>query len=324
MKIAIAEQTRPATHRRAFVFCCDTAYLPFAAQAIDSLFRSAMDRSFDVCIVSLDTLTLPEVLAEYPVRLCRLDAGGALDAFATTDRFPVAAYVRLLLAHALGQEYDRICYLDADVLVVGSAIASVFELDLAGRPLGAVSDSMKWKRPGTATHDQAGAGLTGPYFNSGMLLIDCAPFVEQDVLVRCQEALPRCDLQHFQFDQTVLNIALEGNWTRLHPAWNWQWTPVRPLFELLVDVQIIHFITARKPWSDPAGRLPARYRARSRRFMQAHFPQVDVPGDDAMRTKMQMLSLFLRHAGKVPQFLRLMREHGAMGDIHATYPVSGR
>jgi len=315
MTIRVIAENRPAASRYAVVFCCDAKYLPYAALAIHTLVRNNPVRDFDICITSLDALELPPALEGHDVRLCQIDVGDAFAGFPVSERFSVAAYLRLTLPHAFTTDYSRILYLDSDVFVVGDALKAIFSIDLQGRPVGACTDSTKWKHPGKATQDQKVLSINGPYFNSGMLLIDVKEYESKDVLTVCRSILETYGPEKIFFDQMLLNLALAENWAELHPAWNWQWPVVRPLFEIFIDVQIVHFITNTKPWSDPRGSLPIKYREQARRFFEEHFPQIatKTAPPSAQLKKRKVLFRLIKHITRSFTFVDGYNRHG--GDI---------
>lgn len=267
-------------------------------------------RSFDICIASLEALTLPAVLRDAGVRFCQISVGDAFDSLPKFNRFSEATYLRLALPQALGTDYDRILYLDSDTIVAGDAMASVFDLDLGTTPLGAVLDNVKWKFPRKPTPDQAALGINGAYFNSGVLLMDCREFLRQQIFTRCLEVGRQIDPKIIHMDQTLLNLALRDNWTALHPAWNWQWSIVRPLFEALIDVQVVHFIGPRKPWADPRAQLPLRYRQSALRFLKRHFPDAITVDQPAEVSRGRLMVQLLKHIGRAPAIVRLLRHYG--------------
>ncbi|WP_439508793.1 glycosyltransferase family 8 protein [Yoonia sp.] len=320
MTIKIKAENRPQKFRQSVIFCTDQGYLPFASLAIHTLLRNNPVRDYDICIASLDALDMPPALAADDIRLCQIDVGTAFDGMPVTGRLSVATYMRLALPDAFAADYDRILYIDSDVFVVGTAIADVFSLDLGGRVLGACLDTTKWKYPRRPTKDQAATGMTGSYFNAGVLLIDCAAFRAQDIRPRCIAAAQEHAGSLLELDQTLLNIVLQGAWAMLHPAWNWQWVVVRPLFEAYIDTQIVHFIGTSKPWSPKGAKVPVRYREITRRFLLQYYPDLaqhvitPVRRLEGLRTA----ATFFRHMTKTSNFIRAYNRHG--GDILRVLP----
>jgi lipopolysaccharide biosynthesis glycosyltransferase len=316
LKAALIEENRKAQSRNAVVFCCDNAYLPYAALAVHSLVRANPSPSFDICIVSLDVLPMQPAIAHADVRNCRIDVGTVFDAFPTSERFSIAAYMRLVLPEVFENDYDRILYLDCDVLVTGTQIASAFDLDLKGAPVGAVTDGFQWKKPGQKTADQVAIGFDGAYFNSGVLLIDNAAYLAQNIKEKCVAAAIKYPSSDIYFDQTLLNFVLQGNWARMNPAWNWQWAVVRPMYGIYLNLQIVHFVTQQKPWNDRKGNLPVLYRDQACSFLSANYPELPITiiPPRAKLLKRQLLVTFLKHLARMPRFVRAFNANG--GDIH--------
>ncbi|WP_019955425.1 glycosyltransferase family 8 protein [Yoonia vestfoldensis] len=314
-EIRVIAENRPAKSRHAVVLCCDKKYLPYAALTIHTLLRNTPVRDFDVCITSLDALDMPPALEGHDIRMCRIDVGDAFEGMPVTDRLSVATYMRLALPEAFASDYDRILYIDSDVFIVGTALSDVFTLDLGGRVLGACLDTTKWKHPTRQTRDQAAVGITGSYFNAGVLLIDCVAFCAQDIRLRCIATAQKHAGSVFELDQTLLNIMLQDAWAMLHPAWNWQWVVVRPLFEAYVDTQIVHFIGTAKPWSAKGAKVPVRYREIARRFMEANYPELamDIARPKPRFEGLDLAATFLRHMTRTRQFAGAYNRHG--GDI---------
>jgi len=119
------------------------------------------------------------------------------------------AYSRLFAPRLLGRDYDRIIYLDID-MIVSSDIQELWDIDLHGHTLGAVRD----------IDYEKGEGIS-PLFNSGLLLIDTKKWhdkaIEEQVLqqIRYSEGgkVPLAD-------QDDLNVVLKNDWFALSPLWN--------------------------------------------------------------------------------------------------------
>lgn len=323
-EIRVIAENRPAKSRHAVVFCCDAKYLPYAALAIHTLLRSNPLRDYDICIASLDDLEMPPALAGHDVRLCRIVVGNAFVGMPVSDRFTVAAYLRLALPMAMRGDYDRILYLDSDVFVIGDALGDVFQLDLLDCAVGAVTDITKLKHPNKPTTDQKALRLDGPYFNSGVMLFDTERFIETRVLERCAEMAQFYQGKPIYFDQTLLNIVLQDERAQLSMGWNWQWPFSRSLFEAFLDVQIVHFIGDDKPWSDPKRKLPLRYREITRRFFKQYYPALadKIPSPDKPLDNWGLFRFFFRHMTKIHLFTKGYNRH--CGDIMKVLPPDAR
>jgi lipopolysaccharide biosynthesis glycosyltransferase len=297
------------------VFCCDEKYLPYAALAIHTLVRNNPVRDYDICITSMDALTMPHVLEQHDIRMCQIGVGATFDEVPKPHKLSMTAYLRLVLAEALGNDYVKILYLDCDVFVVGDALGEVFKLNLHGRPVGACMDSVKWKYPRRETSDQTLLGIKGPFFNSGVLLIHSREFVSQEIRSSVLNIVVAASGKLKQLDQPVLNAALQDNWVELHPAWNWQWAIVRPMFGTYIDLQVVHFTSRVKPWSDPLGKIPVEYRMIAQRFFAKYYPELEV-AISAPATKLSKNAVIFRltkHVTRSFNFVNGYNRHG--GDI---------
>jgi lipopolysaccharide biosynthesis glycosyltransferase len=318
--IKIKAENRPEKFRQSVIFCTDEAYLPFASLAIHTLLRSNQVRDYDICIASLDPLDLPAELRAHDIRLCQIDVGDAFDGMPVSKRFSIETYLRIALPEAFQGQYSRILYLDSDVFVVGDALDTIFHLDLMNYPVGAVTDITKLKHPDRPTFDQKALGLDGPYFNSGVMLLDVERFIAARVRARCAEAAQFYQGKLIYFDQTLLNIVLQNERAQLNMGWNWQWSFARSLFECFIDVQIVHFIGADKPWSAHRCKLPLKYREITRRYFQKFYPELaqKIPATDEPLGNGALFRYFFRHMTKIHLFTKGFNRH--CGDLNKVLP----
>jgi lipopolysaccharide biosynthesis glycosyltransferase len=232
----------------AIAICCDKNYLPISCFLADQIANQSPNAPFDICICSSDALEIPPDLAAKGVKFLHLPTGPDLGR-QKAAHLPVSTYLRLWLPDLLGDSYAKILYLDSDMMLEGGNIADLFNIDLRGRAVAAVRDMQQWLRPQKHIRDFRRAGLApAPYFNGGLELFDTKKYRDADILKTClqlAEAHPDAICHH---DQSLLNIALYGNWTELSPVWNWQWSSKRPLFGLTIPLHISHFAGAAKPW----------------------------------------------------------------------------
>jgi lipopolysaccharide biosynthesis glycosyltransferase len=119
------------------------------------------------------------------------------------------AYSRLFAPRLVGEEVERLIYLDLDTLVRVD-IRSLWDIDLSGHTLGAVRDEYYEQQEGRS-----------PLFNSGVLLIDVKRWKERKV-----EEQVLSEVRHGTggivalADQDDLNTVLHDDWQILDPSWN--------------------------------------------------------------------------------------------------------
>jgi lipopolysaccharide biosynthesis glycosyltransferase len=296
--------------RQAICLCCDEAFLPFALFLACQIDTAAPDRRYDICLCSDSELCLPAAFADRGFRLVRLNPGSGY-ADLQSDRLARSTYLRLWLVEALGQDYDRVLYLDSDMYLVAGDPGDLFGVDLGGRAIGAVRDMQQWSRPSRLVSEFEALGLAPlPYFNAGLMLIDTAAFRDQNL---CSRALALAE-EHpgavHHHDQSLLNGVLRGDFAELSPVWNWQWVGKRPLFTAWADVRIVHFVGHEKPWNDRSDRTQARYHAAYADFLGQHFPGTSLPLPTRPRAALKMSRLAKsigQHILSYPAYRRLVR-----------------
>lgn len=272
----IVTQSTAAAHRWAIVFCLNSSWLPFGAMAARQIALLPGQRNFDICIASTEPLSLPDGLQNLDIRLLQIDTADSLAQQDTKTRHGTAAYLRLAMPELLKDDYDRILYLDSDIFVHGGDFNKLFGVELGGRCLGAVRDFPQWIAPNRQRHEFAALGLQpAAYFNSGVLLIDVAPYRAAEITRKALElGAEKGHLLKAQ-DQSLLNICLYRDWAELSPVWNWQWYLKGTFFEMLAGPNVVHMIGPVKPWHE-AGRacMSMLYRKAYASFLKAHFPEV--------------------------------------------------
>ena len=170
-------------------------------------------------------------------------------------RLTKATLLKLLLAEAFADHYDKILYLDAD-LTIHDDLAPIFSLDTKDFPLAAVPSARvetDWNRRQRQTehaHFRA-LGMTEPfrYVNAGVLLIDVSHWNSDELTARTLDFLRRNPTLWRLPDEDALNAVLDGRLTELSPVWNLQ-APMWANREVreMVEPVIIHYVGHNKPW----------------------------------------------------------------------------
>lgn len=167
-----------------------------------------------------------------------------------STKWPSIVYSRIFAPRFL-REYDRVIYLDADILPIRRS-EQIWTLPLP-HGLAAVHDY-------AVTHDSPFAHNTktewlrsigvsdNRYFNSGVLVIDVKRWLEVDFSTLLTRYVESHGENMRMFDQDFLNSIFQGKWSELSPSWNFQAT----IFDLDVDKLFppvfLHFSKIDKPW----------------------------------------------------------------------------
>ncbi|WP_302370602.1 glycosyltransferase family 8 protein [Acidaminococcus massiliensis] len=207
-----------------------------------------------------------------------------------------AAYLRLLIPELVPGNVDRVIYLDTDLVVLDD-IQELWDMDLGGKPLGAVPDLgiLASSRMRRQKEETLGIKEGKLYFNSGVMVMDLKAWRENQYgpqVIRCVE---EGNFRHH--DQDGLNKVFQDNWQPLPLRWN----VIPPVFTLPVKVlkksrwrnlalealerpAVFHWAGRYKPWEfAPKGHFNEKYYTylAQTAFAGARMPQ---PGTD-MRGK---------------------------------------
>ena len=175
-----------------------------------------------------------------------------------TASHPLETYLRLLLPELL-PEYEKILYLDADIIVMDS-LSKLWEFPLGDSSIAAAIDTISILK-GTAILEHFKA-LQLPerhvYFNAGVLLLNLKVLREMQLFEIVKEWTQKHSELMGNSDQDVLNAILAGSVSYFDLRWNLQAPLIAPIklgwkcskehINAVSNPAIIHYITSRKPW----------------------------------------------------------------------------
>lgn len=236
----------------AIVTCVTPNWLAPAAVTLLSCAQHGAEEFADLIIVSFDVSNEEaDNLALFnkihgtqiklqKVKLAELEGMG-------TGRLGVGALLRLKLNTYMSKTYQRILYLDSDVLAESNC-KEIFEIELHGKPFGAVESiaMLPWINKKSASYlSSIGMTKTASYFNSGVMIFDWKKTLNNNLLAHSFSLLKQNPNFPFQ-DQDALNAAANGNWQKLSHHWNVtkktaDYLSLKPTFR--------HFNGRLKPWN---------------------------------------------------------------------------
>lgn len=161
-------------------------------------------------------------------------------------RYSGATFLRLCLDEELPETYDRVLYLDSDILAL-TPLGPLLAADLGDMALGAVPEVKLTSGRGILTdrhRRKIGLKRQTEYFNAGMLLFDWKKTLAKGLLKQARDII-LSDRQFKYLDQDVLNLAFAGLWRELPLKWN---TEQSAIGYLDVLPALRHFNSAAKPW----------------------------------------------------------------------------
>lgn len=233
-------------------FTADARYMQLAWHAAAEA-AAEPGRCFDVVLLVHGTAAPP---APPGCQVLRIGLPGWLKRFPVPPHMSLATYARLFAAEHWLKGWQRALYLDSDILV-STPLSPLFSLELGGALAAMVRDCGYCRRDEAETAERAkmlraiGLAPAGPYFNSGVMLID---------LIAWRQAAPLRRLAGFKrvqsrlsgsVDQDFINWAAQGRVRELSPRWNFQTHYLGLGLEEIVRPGIWHYLDVVKPWRDP-------------------------------------------------------------------------
>lgn len=218
------------------------------------------------------------------------------------SHYSLSIFTRLVIPDMLQGVAERVLYLDADILCLGS-IAALFDIDFEDKLAVVVPDA-----PVTTRRRVAALGLQHKaYFNAGVMLINVAPWLAAGATAQAVDTLANSTLDLRFNDQDALNIVLDGRARYIDQRYNTLYDLIHDLqvnrtaLQALNDAVLVHFAGSVKPWAAWSGHAAAALFA----GYLAQSPWGDLPLDAAPRNtkEMRMYSRFLMRQGKPLQSL---------------------
>jgi len=195
---------------------------------------------------------------------------------ACLSEIPLEACYRLALPEILGDE-ERTIYSDVDVLTVRGGLRALWEMDLGGNVVAAVSDRHDDTDDFRMFRRMLGLKPEDDYFCSGLLVMDLGTMRRDGYVSRFFKAASRLRDVIVYVDQDILNSVCAGRIRPISDKWNCadSWSPFRK------DVVQWHFqCQTNKPWCNiwkcttwlPYLRylLKTPYRGNALRFVWGH------------------------------------------------------
>ncbi len=245
----------------AIVVCATPDWIPPAAITLLSCAKHGASEFADLILITTDSTqenhdSLEAFNKKHGTTIKLQNVARSEEAKIDTGRFTYGSLLRLKLDEYLSANYERVLYLDSDILACESCI-ELFKLDLEGNVFGAVEDigfSPIVNSKNTPYLTKLGLPPHASYFNSGVLIFDWQKTIAQRLLPKCVSLLS-LEKKWLWLDQDVLNIVGFNKWKHLEPKWNLdnkmsRFLRTKPNFR--------HFTGELKPW-DCIGRIGYRH-----------------------------------------------------------------
>ncbi len=233
-------------------FSTDDNYIPYLDVAISSLIANA-STEFTYRLNVLHTGLQPENIAKVMARQrpgfvidfidISRQIGSIKGHFKNVYHFSVVTYYRLFIA-SLFPQYDKIVYLDCDLVVLGD-ISELYNTPLGDNILGAAPEQYVQNTPQFRRYAKLALGVDPDgYVNAGVLVMNLKAFRENKIEEAFIDLITRHNFDLLDPDQAYLNYLCQGRIRVLPNGWNKEPMPL----PCEGKKNIVHYALYKKPW----------------------------------------------------------------------------
>ncbi|MBR2353677.1 MAG: glycosyltransferase family 8 protein [Clostridia bacterium] len=233
-------------------FSTDDQYIPYLDIAIASLIEHA-SKDFQYRLIILNTGLSADGISKIKQNerpgfvIDFVDISREIESiksrFKNVYHFSVVTYYRLFIA-SLFPQYDRIVYLDCDLVVLGD-ISELYHTDLQGAIFAAAPEEYVRNTPEFRRYAKKALGVNpDDYVNAGVLVIDLEKFRENKIEETFIRLITENDFDLLDPDQAYLNYLCQGKIHILPNGWNKEPLPL----PCEGDKNIVHYALYKKPW----------------------------------------------------------------------------
>ena len=286
-------------------FTTDDNYIPYLDIAVSSLIENA-SKEYCYRLVVLNTGLKEENIQKVKAReipgfkIDFVDISERLKSiksrFKNVYHFSIVTYYRLFIA-SLFPEYDKIAYLDCDLVVLGD-ISEFYHTELGSNIMGAVPDPFVSNTKEFSLYAK-NAICVDPekYINAGVLLLNLDEFRKNDIENKFVSLISEYDFDLVDPDQAYLNYLCREKIHFFKNGWNKIPSPL----PCEGKKNIVHYALYKKPWQydDVADGEYFWHYAKKSPFYElicqrkSNFSEADRADNDATGT------LILEHALKI-------------------------
>ena len=320
------------------VFAANDRFVPYFAACLQSVLRhTSSEHRYDLILFHTDVREesrsrLSDMAAPYPnVSLRFLDTGRFLRDYKLKANGHITGetYYRFLIQELL-PEYDKVLYLDCD-LIVNADVAALYQTDVEGYLLAAARDPeflghLNGADPKIQKYILSELRMRRPenYFQAGVILFNEKEMRKAHTLEQWLTLASR----PFRYnDQDVLNLACEGRVRFLDMSWNLltdcdhtrvsqviSYAPQEireAYFAARKAPKIIHYAGYRKPWQKPTEDMAGYFwdAMRATPFYEtALYNMATFSAEETYKSK----SLLWRAGRKIKRFLQGRRKPNAV------------
>ena len=233
-------------------FSTDDNYIPYLDVAISSLIANA-SKEYEYRIIILNTGLKEDNVCKVKeneregFKIDFIDISEEVEniksRFKDVYHFSVVMYYRLFIA-SLFPEYDKVVYLDCDLVVLGD-ISELYNVELGDNILGAAPEAFVQNTPEFRLYAKTALGVDPDrYVNSGVLLMNLREFRKNQIEEKFVKLITEYDFDLLDPDQAYLNYLCLGKIHVLPNGWNKEPMPLA----CEEKKNIVHYALYKKPW----------------------------------------------------------------------------
>lgn len=238
------------------IFSVDDKYVPLLSVALTSMVENSSKQYF----YQIHILHSGTISKENQIRITEAHKGEDVEIeFAdisdhvakiseklhTRDYYSKSTYYRLFIPN-LYPMYDKVLYLDSDIVVCGD-ISELYNIDLGNNLVGGIPDGaiLQVKQFQDYVENCVGVQHYRKYFNAGILVMNTKRLREVDLEGLFFELLSKVKFNVAQ-DQDYLNAICRDKVTFIENAWNQ--APINYVDYGKNKPHLIHYTLSFKPW----------------------------------------------------------------------------
>lgn len=237
-------------------FSTDDNYIPFVTVAVRSIIDNSSDE-YNYRVIVLNTGLKPEnemkvkALEQENFKIDFVNITNKIERIADKlslrlrDYYSNSIYLRLFIP-SLFKNYDKVLYLDADIVVIDD-IAKLYNEDIGENLLGVITDDVVNADTTLMKYTTDVFDLNpGEYFNSGILVMNLDGLRKEKIEEKFVHLLEEFNFDTVAPDQDYLNYLCKGKVKFLHKGWDRM--PVIDKHFNDDDLHLIHYNMFHKPW----------------------------------------------------------------------------
>ena len=233
-------------------FSTDDNYIPYLDVAIASLIDNS-SKKYNYKIIVLNTGIDPENVSKIKknerdcVTIEFKDISSEIEniksSFKDVYHFSIVTYYRLFIA-SLFPDYDKIIYLDCDLVVLGD-VAELYNVDIGDNILAAAPEQFVQNTPEFRKYAEKAIGVDPDgYVNAGVLVMNLSEYRKREIEKKFISLITEYDFDLLDPDQAYLNYLCNGKIHVLPNGWNKEPMPL----PCEGCKNIVHYALYKKPW----------------------------------------------------------------------------